>query len=60
MAFTVDTSPRLWSFNGGLHLNDHKSLSNLEPASPARLPEHLVLPLQQHIGASAKPLVTIG
>ncbi|HEY0719854.1 MAG TPA: electron transport complex subunit RsxC [Gammaproteobacteria bacterium] len=51
---------RLWKFHGGLHLPDHKALSNNQPITPAQLPQRLVLPLQQHIGAPAKPLVELG
>jgi len=51
---------KLWSFNGGLHLPDHKALSNGESIVEATLPKQLVLPLQQHIGAPAKPLVEVG
>ncbi len=51
---------RLWTFHGGLHLPDHKALSNGQPIAEAILPHRLVLPLQQHIGAPAKPLVEVG
>lgn len=51
---------RLWTFHGGLHLDYRKDLSNREPVSHAGLPDHLVLPLQQHIGSPAKALVQPG
>ncbi len=55
------TAPtRLWKFHGGLHLPDHKALSNGQPITAARLPQRVILPLQQHIGAPAKPLVQPG
>jgi electron transport complex protein RnfC len=63
---TKPTSPptatvrKLWRFHGGLHLPDHKSLSCEQPIQPAILPKRLVLPLQQHIGAAAKPIVAVG
>jgi len=51
---------RLWQFHGGLHLPDHKALSNSEPVTKAALPQRLILPLQQNIGAAAEPLVQAG
>ncbi|WP_127478001.1 electron transport complex subunit RsxC [Sulfurivermis fontis] len=51
---------RLWKFHGGLHLPDHKALSCEQAIAPAALPKRLVLPLQQHIGAPAKPIVEVG
>lgn len=51
---------RLWRFPGGLHLLGHKEASTVLPVTPARLPRFLVLPVQQHIGEPAKPVVAIG
>ncbi len=51
---------RLWSFPGGLHLPGHKALSTGTPIRAAAIPRFLILPLQQHIGAPAKPLVAVG
>ncbi|MDP1707500.1 MAG: electron transport complex subunit RsxC [Gammaproteobacteria bacterium] len=51
---------KLWRFPGGLHLDGHKAESTTTPVAAARLPKRLVLPLQQHIGAPAKPLVAVG
>jgi electron transport complex protein RnfC len=50
----------LWQFHGGLHLAEKKEISLQTPLKQARLPERLVLPLQQHIGAQAQPLVAVG
>lgn len=50
----------LWKFHGGLRLPGHKSLSNQIPIRPAPLPEYLVLPLRQHIGETAIPVVEVG
>jgi electron transport complex protein RnfC len=52
--------PRLWKFNGGLHLPDHKAESTGRPVQKAPLPAQLILPLQQHVGAPAKPVVQPG
>jgi len=48
------------SFHGGLHLDDHKALSTGRPIETAPLPPRLILPLQQHIGQPAEPLVQLG
>ncbi len=50
----------LSTFPGGLHLPDHKAISTTRPVQPLPLPQRLVLPLQQHIGEPAQPLVAVG
>lgn len=61
MAISLNRSlPRVHGFSGGLHLDDHKDMSTGQPIRAAALPSRLVLPLQQHIGAAAKPLVEVG
>ncbi|MCP3667241.1 MAG: electron transport complex subunit RsxC [Gammaproteobacteria bacterium] len=50
----------LHKFHGGLHLPDNKKQSNGQPVLPAPLPNQLILPLQQHIGEIAQPLVKVG
>jgi len=51
---------RLWRFAGGLRLAGHKSLSNRQAIRPLPAPSRVYLPLQQHIGAPAEPLVRVG
>ncbi len=51
---------RLWQFHGGIHVPDEKALSNGAPVEPSPCPPVLVLPLQQHIGAPASPVVKVG
>lgn len=51
---------RLWKFNGGVHPPQHKTESCQRPISKARIPERLTLPLHQHIGEPAEPLVQVG
>ncbi|MET0095163.1 MAG: electron transport complex subunit RsxC, partial [Sedimenticola sp.] len=51
---------RLHRFHGGLHLPDNKSQSNDQPVTRAALPKRLTIPLQQHIGEIAHPLVNVG
>jgi len=53
-------SRRLWTFHGGLELDDHKARSTSRPLGSVALPAELVLPLQQHIGESAVALVEVG
>ncbi|PVV08724.1 MAG: electron transport complex subunit RsxC [gamma proteobacterium symbiont of Ctena orbiculata] len=50
----------LWRFHGGLHLADKKEISLQKPLQRATLPNRMVLPLQQHIGVQAQPLVAVG
>ena len=53
-------SRELFSFNGGVHPPEHKSESNTRPIHPPILPRRLVIPVRQHIGAPAKPIVAVG
>ena len=50
----------IWSFHGGLHLDDHKETSSERPLQRMPLPDRLVLPLHQHIGHSAEAVVAVG
>jgi len=50
----------LHTFPGGLHLPDNKAISCGGNINKMPVPKKLIIPLQQHIGAPAKPLVTIG
>ncbi|MBF0217911.1 MAG: electron transport complex subunit RsxC [Gammaproteobacteria bacterium] len=54
------TQRKLWQFKGGIHPDDHKALSNTAATTPIALAPRLFIPLQQHIGAITKPVVTIG
>ncbi|MGD2075119.1 MAG: electron transport complex subunit RsxC [Gammaproteobacteria bacterium] len=47
-------------FPGGLHLESNKARSLREPLRQARIPERLFVPLGQHIGEPAEPLVRTG
>ncbi len=51
---------RLFQFKGGVVLKEHKKESTALPVQPARLPPTLTLPLRQHIGAPAEPVVAVG
>jgi len=50
----------LYTFHGGVHPDEHKLESSELPSAQAPLPQRLVLPLQQHIGAKAKAIVQAG
>ncbi|HHH39232.1 MAG TPA: electron transport complex subunit RsxC [Sedimenticola sp.] len=60
MHYPSATPRRLHRFHGGLHLPDNKAQSNGRPVERAALPKRLVLPLQQHIGKPAHPVVETG
>ncbi len=51
---------KLFSIRGGVHPHDHKHLSAEQPIVAIPLPPLLHIPLQQHIGAMAKPVVRRG
>ena len=51
---------RLFNFSGGVRLKEHKRVSTSAPVTRAQIPEKIVLPLHQHIGTPAKPIVSIG
>jgi len=51
---------KLAAFHGGLVLDGHKAMSMQTPIAAAPIPELLVLPLRQHIGEPAYPVVDIG
>ncbi len=55
-----DHAHKLWHFHGGLHLEAHKRASTREPILLMRVPRWIILPLQQHIGEAAEPLVRVG
>ena len=50
----------LFPFHGGLKTVRHKTESNQGPILAGPLPRQLTVPLRQHIGAIAKPLVQAG
>lgn len=51
---------QIWDFSGGIHPAEHKQISTSRPIQAAGIPAQLILPLQQHIGAPAEPIVAIG
>ena len=53
-------SRELFGFNGGVHPAEHKNQSNTRPIHPPPLPKRLVIPLRQHVGMRARPIVGVG
>ncbi|MBT9591533.1 MAG: electron transport complex subunit RsxC, partial [Thiobacillus sp.] len=53
-------SRELFGFKGGVHPPEHKAESNTRPIRVAPLPKQLLIPVRQHIGNPAKPLVHVG
>ncbi len=47
-------------FFGGIHPSYRKELSAKEAPAPAVIPEQVVIPMLQHIGAPCQPLVQVG
>ncbi|ADL56367.1 electron transport complex subunit RsxC [Gallionella capsiferriformans] len=50
----------LYQFHGGIHPPTNKTQSNATPIVQAALPSKLVIPLHQHVGNSARPVVEAG
>jgi electron transport complex protein RnfC len=51
---------RLYSFHGGVHPEGHKAESNATPIRTMPLLPRYVVPLRQHIGTPAHPVVAVG
>ena len=56
----ITQNPGSWDFHGGIHRPDMKAMSAGRYLGKVPLPERLVIPLQQHIGTMAEPLVKTG
>ncbi len=50
----------LHKFHGGVHPPTHKLESTRSPITLAAMPSRLVIPLHQHVGNRAKPVVEVG
>jgi electron transport complex protein RnfC len=50
----------LFKFHGGVHPTTHKEQSTRTPIAQASLPSKLVIPLHQHVGNRAIPVVQVG
>jgi electron transport complex protein RnfC len=50
----------LWDFHGGIHPEQHKTLSNKDVIRELPLPSHVYIPIKQHIGVEGELLVALG
>ncbi len=48
------------AFKGGVHPEGHKEVTQRLSIVGSKLPERVVIPMQQHIGAPCEPLVEVG
>ncbi len=51
---------KIFDFHGGIHPPENKLQSVRTPIADAGIPPQLIIPLSQHIGAPASPIVAIG
>lgn len=51
---------KLFRFHGGVHPNPSKTEQSSLPIRVAPIPSRVILPLRQHAGAMAKPMVQVG
>ena len=51
---------KVFDFHGGIHPQENKHQSVSLPIADAGVPDELILPLSQHIGAPATPVVAVG
>jgi electron transport complex protein RnfC len=51
---------KVYGFHGGIHPPENKHQSLGSPIADAGIPPELVIPLSQHIGAPASPVVAVG
>ena len=50
----------IFDFEGGIHPPENKTQSTQRPLQFAGFPKQLILPLHQHVGAAARPVINIG
>ncbi len=51
---------KIWDIPGGVHPPEHKTQSLSKPLFELGLPPEIILPVSQHIGAPATPVVSVG
>lgn len=51
---------QLHDFHGGIHPDENKLQSTQQEIRKADIPKELILPIAQHIGKKAKPIVNVG
>jgi electron transport complex protein RnfC len=50
----------LKTFKGGIHPPYNKELTKHKPVEKAKLPQKVVIPMSQHVGAPCEPVVKVG
>ncbi|MDA5499368.1 electron transport complex subunit RsxC [Yersinia aleksiciae] len=58
--FTARQRDNIWDFDGGIHPPEMKLQSSTVPMRIAPLPEHMIIPLQQHLGPEGELCVSAG
>lgn len=56
----IATSRKTWGFHGGIHPPQNKHQSLQHAIRVAGIPPQLIIPLSQHLGAPAEPIVEVG
>ena len=51
---------KIFDFHGGIHPPENKHQSLIEGIRSAGIPDLLIIPLSQHVGAPSSPIVSIG
>ncbi|MFP8966324.1 electron transport complex subunit RsxC [Pokkaliibacter sp. CJK22405] len=51
---------KIYDFGGGIHPPENKSQSTQQPIANPPLPGKIILPMKQHTGAAAEPIVAVG
>lgn len=57
---SVNSLIKVWELPGGIHPPQNKAQSMQLPLGSLPIPPQLIIPLNQHIGAPAKPIVQVG
>nr|MDT0253949.1 hypothetical protein [Endozoicomonas sp.] len=60
MNLIASSERKIWPLIGGVHPEQNKFQSTGRPIGNPALPKTLVLPLSQHAGAPAEPIVSVG
>ena len=51
---------KIWEFPGGIYPPENKIQSTQLPLGSLPIPPQLIIPLNQHIGSPAKPVIQVG
>ena len=56
----ASSNRKVWPLTGGVHPEENKHQSTQSPITRAPLPRQLILPVSQHAGSPAEPVVNVG